>query len=126
MKGTHLLGEWYGCNGDLDLMAKSTELRAICMNAVTTSGLQIVGDAFHQFMPQGVTGTIILAESHLAIHTWPESGFVSIDVFVCNLTCDNTSKALDLYQSLKKQFKPTHENLSKVNRGELSYVQQCE
>ena len=47
--------------------------------------MTVVGDSFHQFEPQGVTGTVLLAESHLAIHTWPEQGFVTIDVYVCNL-----------------------------------------
>ena len=57
------------------------------------AGLTIVGDSFHQFAPQGVTGTVLLAESHLAIHTWPEHGFVTVDVYVCNLATDNTAKA---------------------------------
>ena len=57
------------------------------------SGLTVVGESFYQFEPQGVTGTVLLAESHIAIHTWPEAGFVTVDVYVCNLTTDNTAKA---------------------------------
>ena len=68
-------------------------LRTLCLHASEASGMTIVGDSFHQFEPAGVTGTVLLAESHLAIHTWPEHGFVTIDVYVCNYTTDNSAKA---------------------------------
>ena len=92
-------------------------LREACLAATRESGLQCVGDLFHQFQPQGVTGTVLLAESHLAIHTWPESGFVTLDVYVCNFRADNTQKALTLYGLLKNYFKPARENLAQVSRG---------
>ena len=52
----------------------------LCMNAGTASGLNIVGDVFYQFQLQGVTGKVLLTESDPAIHTWPEEGFVTVDV----------------------------------------------
>ena len=70
---------------------------ARCASRPRDSGLTVVGDSFFQFEPQGVTGTVLLAESHLAIHTWPEAGFVTVDVYVCNLTTDNTAKAERLF-----------------------------
>ena len=94
MDGIHLLGEWYGCPAD---EARIHSRRARCARCASRprkdAGLTVVGERFHQFEPQGVTGAVILAESHLAIHTWPEIGFVTLDVYVCNYTTDNTAKA---------------------------------
>ena len=87
------------------------------MNAGTASGLNIVGEVFQQFQPQGVTGTVLLAESHLAIHTWPEEGFVTVDVYVCKYLADNTQKALNLYAKLKTHFKPALESFLQAPRG---------
>ena len=53
--------------------------------------------------PGGITGTILLAESHLAIHTWPERAGVTLDVYVCNFTADNTGKAEQLFEALEEQ-----------------------
>ena len=66
-----------------------------------TPGLTVVGERFYQFEPQGVTGTVLLAESHIAIHTWPEAGFVTVDVYVCNCTTDNTAKAEQVFRALR-------------------------
>ena len=93
MDGIHLLGEWYGCPADTPEFTRAQSLRDACRKAVEAAGLTIVGDNFFQFEPQGVTGTVLLAESHLAVHTWPEAGFVTVDVYVCNYTTDNTAKA---------------------------------
>ena len=93
MDGIHLLGEWYGCPADTpELTRRRRAARAVPRRGREAAGLTIVGDRFHQFEPQGVTGTVLLAESHLAIHTWPEIGFVTVDVYVCNYTTDNTAQ----------------------------------
>ncbi len=115
--GTHLLAEWYECDFSMAALGNAQTLRALCLTATQDCGLHAVGDAFHQFQPHGVTGTVLLAESHLAIHTWPEAGFVTLDVYVCNYLADNTHKALKLYAALKAQFQPGRENLSSVRRG---------
>lgn len=115
--GTHLFAEWYGCDLSVPGLRYAHSLRETCLAAAQHSGLQCVGDVFHQFQPQGVTGTVLLAESHLAIHTWPESGFVTLDVYVCNYLNDNTQKAIALYSLLKGHFKPARENLKQVCRG---------
>ena len=96
MDGIHLLGEWYGCPADTPVFTQADALRDVCRKAVEEAGLTIVGDRFFQFKPQGVTGTVLLAESHLAIHTWPEAGFVAVDVYVCNYSADNSAKARKL------------------------------
>jgi S-adenosylmethionine decarboxylase len=112
MDGIHLLGEWYGCPAD-----KPEPLRKACVAAVESAGLTIVGERFHQFEPQGVTGAVILAESHLAIHTWPELGAVTIDVYVCNFTTDNTDKAERVFAALKARFGPTRTSFQAIHRG---------
>lgn len=116
-QGTHLLCEWYGCDFSAPSLNQASSLRLLCMNAAIASGLNIVGDVFHQFEPQGVTGTVLLAESHLAIHTWPEEGFVTVDVYVCNYMQDNTHKALNLYGALKAHFNPAQESFLQAPRG---------
>ena len=115
--GTHLLAEWYGCDFSTPGLGDARTLREFCLGATRNAGLLVVGEAFHQFEPQGVTGTVLLAESRLAIHTWPESGFVTLDVYVCNYLADNTQKALSLYHDLKAKFMPSRENFSQVQRG---------
>ena len=116
-QGTHLLCEWYGCDFSMPELNNASDLRMLCLDATVESGLNIVGDVFHQFEPQGVTGTVLLAESHLAIHTWPEEKFVTVDVYVCNYMEDNTQKALKLYAALKAHFKPAQETFLQAPRG---------
>jgi S-adenosylmethionine decarboxylase proenzyme len=117
MDGVHLLGEWYDCPADTPEFTRAGPLRALCVDAATRSGLTVVGDCFYQFEPQGVTGTVLLAESHLAIHTWPEHGFVSIDVYVCNLTTDNRAKGEALFRSLERAMKPGRAKFHAIERG---------
>jgi S-adenosylmethionine decarboxylase proenzyme len=117
MDGIHLLGEWYGCPADSPEFTRAEALREICIKAVEASSLTIVGDRFFQFEPQGVTGTVLLAESHLAIHTWPEAGFVTVDVYVCNYTTDNTDKAERVFRALQAVLKPQRTHYHSIRRG---------
>ena len=124
MDGVHLLGEWYQCRADLPEMARMEALRDLCLRCAASSGMTIVGDSFHQFMPQGVTGTVLLAESHLAVHTWPEHGFVTIDVYVCNYTTDNSAKAERLFRSMEEALQPQRSYFKSIRRGGLDDEQQ--
>lgn len=117
MDGMHLLGEWYGCPAATPQFTDSDTLRALCLDCARAAGLTIVGDAFHQFQPQGVTGAVLLSESHLAIHTWPEHGFVTVDVYVCNLASDNTAKAEMLFRSLEVALRPARTRVHTLHRG---------
>lgn len=118
MYGIHLLGEWYGCPAN-EKLTQADALRALCRRVVEDAGLTIVGDRFHQFEPQGVTGTVLLAESHLAIHTWPESGFVTLDVYVCNYTTDNTDKAKRVFDALERALRPASKRVQAIRRGSM-------
>jgi len=117
MDGIHLLGEWYGCPADTPVFTQADALRGVCLKAVEEAGLTIVGDRFFQFKPQGVTGTVLLAESHLAIHTWPEAGFVAVDVYVCNYTTDNSDKADRVFRALQAVLKPQRSRFQAIRRG---------
>lgn len=117
-QGVHLLGERYGCGFAASAVKDAKILRTVCLSVTRASGLRVVGAVFHQLEPQGVTETVLLAESHPAIHTWPETGFVTADVYVCNYLADNTDKALNLYGALRGYFQPVRENFSQVSRGE--------
>ncbi len=59
-------------------------LRLALLNAVEASGATIITDVFHPFSPHGVTGVIVIAESHVSIHTWPELGYAALDIFTCS------------------------------------------
>jgi len=121
--GLHLLAEWYGCNGSILLLEDATKLRRACRSASEEAGLTVVGDRFHQLAPPlGVMGTVLLAESHLAIHTWPQSRFATLDVFVCNHTRDNRARAHALYDALRGTLAPHNENFLQVKRGDVMEV----
>ena len=117
MDGIHLLGEWYGCPADTPEFTRADALRKVCVDAVAAAGLTVVGERFFQFEPQGVTGTVLLAESHLAIHTWPEHGFVTVDVYVCNVTTDNTAKAEQVFRELEAALRPQRTHFQAIHRG---------
>ena len=119
MDGIHLLGEWYGCPADTPEFTRAAPLRELCVAAAEKAGLTVVGDRFFQFEPQGVTGTVLLAESHLAIHTWPEAGFVTVDVYVCNYKTENTAKAERLFEQLEAALKPARKRFQAIRRGGL-------
>jgi len=116
MDGIHLLGEWFEC-ADTPAFTDAATLRAVCLEATARAGLTAVGERFHQFEPQGVTGTVLLAESHLAIHTWPEDNFATVDVFVCNYLHDNTVKANRLLEFLREALQPQRVHEQSIRRG---------
>ena len=119
-KAVHLFGELFSCPQERKQLLHAQTLREDCLRLVRQSGLTIVGDCFYQFPAAGVTGTVILAESHLAIHTWPEAGFVTLDVFVCNHTEDNRSKAHWLFEALCELCGAGRVNMHEVHRDQPS------
>lgn len=112
-QGTHLTADLAGCRADHPWMTQIEALQAGCLAAVAAVGLHAVGQCFHGFSPAGgepqggVTGVVLLAESHLAVHTWPERGVVTLDVFVCNLLSDNAARAQGLLDALIEGFQPS-------------------
>ncbi len=99
--GTHVLGELYGCSPEL--LRHVDSVRSLMQNIAQQANFRVVGEKFHQFEPEGVTGVMVLAESHFSLHTWPEKGLVAADVFTCGEE-GNAIKAFDLLcQYLKPQ-----------------------
>jgi S-adenosylmethionine decarboxylase len=125
MQGLHLTADLAGCPTGAALRAPMSEpdaLRALCLAAVDRSGLRRVGDRFHGFAPEqgeprGVTGVVLLAESHLAVHTWPEIGRVTIDVYVCDRHADNSAPARTLLDELVAAFAPERVERHVLRRG---------
>lgn len=122
MKGLHIIADLYNCQKG-ELLVSSQQLRVLCVKACTDVGLTVLGDHFYQFdgadgtQNGGATGAVVLAESHLAIHTWPETAGATLDVYVCNFTADNTSKAEAVYKTLLKALKPADVLVERVMRG---------
>ncbi|GAB1387807.1 adenosylmethionine decarboxylase [Melaminivora sp.] len=116
--GLHLIGDLYGCLCDDRLMLDAAYLEDFCRARVADAGLTTVGSLFHSFGEGGgVTGAVVLAESHLAIHTWPEAGYVTLDVYVCNYTENNRPKAQKLFDALLAAFNPNDPHLHSVDRA---------
>lgn len=122
-QGTHLTADLAGCAANHPWMCQPEALRAACLQAVAQVGLQAVGERFHGFEPAqghqtaGVTGVVLLAESHLAVHTWPELGVVTLDVFVCNLLSDNAERARWLLDQLVAGFEPQQQARQAIRRA---------
>lgn len=109
--GIHLFAEfWSG-----KIIEDPKEIKKILIGAVKESKNTPLEVAIHKFSPQGATGVILLAESHLSIHTWPEINYVAIDIFTCGEKA-NPHKALDY---LKKKFKPKKVEVKTIKRGIL-------
>lgn len=111
MHGLHLTADLSGCRADAPLMLDADALRALCRRAAQEAGLAAVGECFHAFPsengePRGVTGVLLLAESHLAVHTWPELGAVTLDVYVCHRQADNSARAERAIAVLLAAFGP--------------------
>lgn len=106
VRGRHWLIDCSDCRCDASLLQSSATLEARCLRACRDAGLRIVGSAFHQFQPTGVTGVVLLAESHLSVHTWPVERFAAIDVYVCNHAEDNAARGTALAQAMASLFAP--------------------
>lgn len=80
-RGRHLLVEYTGC--DYDVLDDLKRIEALMNAAARAAGASIVASVFQPFEPQGVTGVVVIEESHLSIHTWPEHGYAAVDFFTC-------------------------------------------
>jgi S-adenosylmethionine decarboxylase proenzyme len=119
MNGLHILAEFHACEGERRLLLEARLLAALCRRACSAAGLAVVAEAFHQFAGAGATGALVLAESHLAIHTWPELNSVTLDLYVCNYSQDNRAAAEAAYSALRTEFKPGRVMRRDVIRGGL-------
>jgi len=112
--GRHILLEAYGC--DVSILNDTHRIKEVLTEAALLADAHIVGAAFHQFNPHGVSGVIIIAESHISIHTWPEYGYAAIDIFTCgeDLKCDIACK------HIITEFKSSRSAIVELKRGIVS------
>ncbi len=111
--GRHLLIELNGCNPKILNDIKKVE--EILVAGAKVAKATIIGTHFHQFSPFGISGVIVIAESHLAIHTWPEHGYAAVDIFTCGETLSPEIAA----QYLVEKFQARHPSLVELRRGVL-------
>ncbi|MBT0959961.1 adenosylmethionine decarboxylase [Denitromonas iodatirespirans] len=124
MQGLHLIADLYRCDCDPAVLLDRNVLESRCVDFCKDAGLTPLGAYFYQFCyddgdPAGVTGTVVLAESHVAIHTWPETRAVTLDVYVCNFSRDNSDRARHVYAQLQQLLKPEEVIEKDIIRGEL-------
>ncbi|MCU0764433.1 MAG: polyamine aminopropyltransferase [Burkholderiaceae bacterium] len=125
MQGLHLTGDLFDCSCPAALLTDLERLSTLCRDTTVAAGLTIVDEKYHLFadyngQPGGITGAVLLAESHLALHTWPERRGVTLDVYVCNFTDDNSGKAQRLFDALTIAFRPKSQVVNRINRGDLA------
>lgn len=135
-KSLHILADFYDCRGEDKYFSNKAVVRQKILRVIKHAGFKIVASRFHRFagtnrpflaksgrgsfnkiegqIEGGITGVVIVSESHIVIHTWPERRFVNIDVFFCNYTQDNSKKARDVFRFLKTLYRPKN-----IRRKEL-------
>lgn len=120
--GRHIVCEFSGC--DPMLLSDVDGIHTMMIAAAKAARATVMESAFHRFEPQGVSGTVILAESHLSIHTWPEKGYAAMDFYTCGdhtdpwLACDLAADELQAKSVLTTEFKRGIEK----SDGEFSHV----
>ena len=109
--GRHVLAEVYGC--EFHILNDLDRIREILVSAALSAGAEVRETAFHRFSPQGVSGVVVISESHMAVHTWPELGYAALDVFTCGDRVDPWV-AVD---AIVKDCGATHVTASEIKRG---------
>jgi len=109
--GTHLLLEMVGCKPEF--LDNKEEICSALLRAATKARATVLGNSFHKFSPQGVSGVVVIAESHLSIHTWPEFGYAAVDVF----TCGDRAMPHRAADYLIEAFAPTRHEIKAIPRG---------
>ncbi|HKJ46033.1 MAG TPA: adenosylmethionine decarboxylase [Balneolales bacterium] len=109
--GRQILVEYYDC--DTEVINDVAEVEEILLTGTKKSKASIISHNFHKFSPHGVSGTVVIAESHVAIHTWPEYGYAAVDIF----TCGDTIDPWIIQEYLKDAFKSENVSSMELKRG---------
>lgn len=112
--GIHLIAEFWGGK----IIENSKEIEEILIGAAKSAKSTLLKIAIHKFNPQGITGVVLLAESHIALHLWPEFNYLAIDIF----TCGGKVKPFKALQYLRKKFKPKKVQIYKIKRGNYAGI----
>ena len=125
MQGLHLIADLRGCRCEPRWLTDAPTLTEFCVDAVRRAGLSPVGRLSHSFSgsgaaPGGVTVTVLLAESHVCVHSWPELSAVTLDVYVCNFQSDHSASASALFETLLRLFDAARIERHVVKRGSIA------
>jgi len=101
----------YGCR--FEALNDIQKVEDVMVNAALEAGAEVREVVFHKFSPQGVSGVVVISESHLAIHTWPELGYAAVDVF----TCGEKVNPWDACDYVAKMFGAEYVNAQEIKRG---------
>ena len=112
--GTHLLLELRECNSRT--LRDLKEVQDALVTAAIKARATIIDVAFHEFSPFGISGMVVIAESHLSIHTWPEYGYAAVDIF----TCGDTIRPEDAASYLIERFDSKNPSIVEMKRGIIS------
>ena len=115
--GKHLVIELFQC--DSAILNDPRTLEYHLLAAVRLSGATVIQPLFHQFAPHGVTGVVVVAESHFSLHTWPEYGYCALDIF----TCGDSINGLQALDYLKKSLQAGNVSVMEIKRGVLDLPQ---
>jgi len=116
--GSHELVEFYNC--DEDILKDSDLIKRIFIESAKLGNANIVNSLFHSFSPYGVTGVLVIAESHMSIHTWHEFNYCAVDIFSC---CDKLNNKIVLEDLKDKLFSSRYES-KLINRGNKYIIEQ--
>ncbi len=114
--GRHLLVEFYNCNPHI--LNAVWYIEKFMNQAALACNATIVQSSFHRFEPYGVSGVVVIAESHLAIHTWPEYRYASVDLFTCGGNID----PMEAYAVLKSKLEAQTAEIQELQRGNLDVI----
>jgi len=109
--GKHIIIELSYCKEDTINDIKKVE--EVMVEAARVANATVINTAFHKFSPMGVSGVVVISESHISIHTWPEVGYAALDIY----TCGNTTKPFKACYYLAKQFKAKKIKATYIIRG---------
>lgn len=109
--GRQILVEYYDCNSEI--INDVSQIESILLEATRKSQASIISHNFHKFSPHGVSGTVVIAESHVAIHTWPEYGYAAVDIFTCGETIDPWI----IQEHIKERFESKNVSSLEMKRG---------
>lgn len=99
--GKHMTLEYYEC--DCHVLADAARVKEVFLRAARASGATVISAEFHDFKPQGVSGVVVISESHFAVHAWPEHDYAAVDIFTCGETISFETAAESLKQGLGAQ-----------------------
>ncbi|MGH1336646.1 MAG: polyamine aminopropyltransferase [Aureispira sp.] len=118
--GRHVLVEFFGCSAET--LNDVIQIETFMVEAAKAAEATVINSTFHHFSPYGVSGVVVIQESHLAIHAWPEYQYAAVDIFTCGEDVDPWIA----YDYLKEAFEATHGSSMEINRGQKQHLKRTD